>query len=94
MTRYGSQLGAEKVYNPKKPGRKLHHPLMACVHESRMIANFGLRSGNGHTANNFLNFLEDTLDNLAYKKAGLVKADSGFSVTGSWIAWEPVAPTT
>lgn len=78
MTRYGNQQGAEKGYNPKKPGRKSHHPLMAFVHESRMIANFWLRPGNSHTANNFLGFLEDTLDNLADKKAGLVRADSGF----------------
>ncbi len=29
MTRYGEQEGAAKGYNPTKPGRKSHHPLMA-----------------------------------------------------------------
>ena len=29
MTRYGEQEGAKKGYNPKKRGRKSHHPIIA-----------------------------------------------------------------
>ena len=57
MTRYGSQQGAKKGYNPKKRGRVSHHPLIAFVDELRMVANFWLRSGNSNSANNFVSFL-------------------------------------
>jgi len=78
MTRYGEQEGATKGYNPKKRGRKSHHPLMAFISECRMVANFWLRSGDSHTANNFYSFLEDTLSRLKGKTIGLLRADSGF----------------
>lgn len=78
MTRYGNQQGARKGYNPKKPGRKSHHPLMAFVDDCRMIANFWLRSGDSYTTSNFFSFLEDTLQKLKEKKIGLLRADSGF----------------
>jgi hypothetical protein len=78
FTRYGEQEGAKKGYNPKKPGRKSQHPLFAFVAECRMLANFWLRPGDTYTTNNFLNFLEDTISNLAGKNVGLLRADSGF----------------
>lgn len=78
MTRYGEQQGARKGYNPKKPGRNSHHPLMAFVSDCRMIANCWLRPGNTSASNNFLSFLEDTLFKLSGKTVGLVRADSGF----------------
>lgn len=76
--RYGSQQGAKKGYNPKKPGRPSHHPLMAFVAECKMVANFWLRSGDAHTANNIEAFLEDTFEKLSTKRIGLLRADSGF----------------
>jgi len=39
MTRYGVQEGTARGYNPSKPGRVSHHPLMAFVADTRMIAN-------------------------------------------------------
>jgi hypothetical protein len=78
MTRYGEQEGAQKGYNPKKRGRNSHHPLLAFVAESRMVSNFWLRSGKSHSANNFLSFLEDTMEKLEGKKIGLLRCDSGF----------------
>jgi len=78
LTRYGEQEGAKKGYNPRKPGRKSHHPLMAFVPDCRMIANLWLRSGDSYTTNNFLGFLEDTLHKLENKKVSLIRADSGF----------------
>ena len=78
LTRYGTQQGAAKGYNPQKPGRNSHHPLLAFVDECKMIANFWLRSGNAYTTNNFLSFLQDTMDRLKRKKVSLLRADSGF----------------
>lgn len=78
LTRYGDQQGAKKGYNPQKPGRNSHHPLLAFVDECKMIANFWLRSGDAYTTNNFLSFLQDTLNRLKGKKVSLLRADSGF----------------
>lgn len=78
LTRYGEQEGSKKGYNPKKPGRKSHHPIIAFVSDCRMIANLWLRPGDSYTTNNFLSFLEDTLTKLEGKKIGLLRADSGF----------------
>jgi hypothetical protein len=78
MTRYGEQQGSQKGHNPQKRGRKSHHPLMAFIPDSRMIANFWLRPGDSHTANNFLGFLADTLSKLSGKSVKLIRGDSGF----------------
>ena len=43
-----------------------------------MVANFWLRPGNAHSANNILQFLESTLHHLGDKAVGLLRADSGF----------------
>jgi hypothetical protein len=79
MTRYGVQEGTARGYNPGKPGRVSHHPLMAFVADTRMIANCWLRPGNTASANNVGAFLDSTLTNLAGKRIGLLRADSGFS---------------
>lgn len=78
LTRYGQQEGAVKGYNSKKPGRSSHHPLLAFVADISMVANFWLRSGDAHSSNNFLSFLEDTLSRLKGKKISLIRLDSGF----------------
>jgi len=80
MTRYGlKQDGAVKGYNPKKPGRNSHHPLLAFVADAQLVANVWLRPGNAHTANNAVAFLENTLFRLSSKKCELLRADSGFA---------------
>lgn len=78
MVREGNQQGAAKGYNPKRPGRLSHHPLLAFVSEVRMVANYWLRPGNTAASTNYLAFLEDTLSRLENKKVGLVRMDSGF----------------
>jgi len=45
ITRYGEQEGSAKGYNPNKRGRNSHHPLMAFVSQTRMVANAWLRPG-------------------------------------------------
>lgn len=78
ITRYGTQEGAKKGYNPKKKGRNSHHPIIAFVNDVRMVANFWLRSGDTGSANNFIGFLEETLSVFGDKKVGLLRLDSGF----------------
>lgn len=79
MTRYGTQEGAARGYNPAKRGRASHHPLMAFVADTRMIANCWLRPGNSSSANNVQAFLANTLHRLGGKQVCLLRADSGFS---------------
>ena len=79
MTRYGTQDGAVRGYNPAKRGRASHHPLMAFVADTRMIANCWLRPGNSASANNVQAFLANTRHRLGDKQVALLRADSGFS---------------
>ena len=78
MTRYGKQEGAKRGYNPNKRGRASHHPLMAFVADSNMVANMWLRSGNTSASGNFRGFIEETMERLKGKQVGLVRLDSGF----------------
>ncbi len=78
IVREGSQEGAAKGYNPKRPGRPSYHPLLVFVSDVRMIANYWLRSGNTASSTNYITFLEDTLLRLGGKRVGLVRMDSGF----------------
>lgn len=41
ITRHGEQEGSAKGYNPNKPGGNSHHPLMAFISQTRMVANAG-----------------------------------------------------
>jgi hypothetical protein len=78
ITRYGSQEGSMRGYNPKKPGRNSHHPLFAFVNDIRMVVNCWNRSGNTGSSSNVINFLKETFSILSEKKIGLFRADSGF----------------
>jgi hypothetical protein len=79
ITRYGDQQGSAKGYNPNKRGRNSHHPLMAFVEQSRMVANAWLRPGDTAASSSCKEFMEETFKQvLKDKKIGLVRADSGF----------------
>jgi hypothetical protein len=78
LTRYGTQEGSKRGYNPQKRGRCSHHPLIAFINDLRLVTNFWLRSGDTSSSSNFLAFLENTLEKLENKKVSLVRLDSGF----------------
>lgn len=79
ITRYGEQQGSAKGYNPNKKGRNSHHPLMAFVSQTRMVANAWLRPGNTADSSSCKEFMEETFNQaLKGKRVGLVRADSGF----------------
>lgn len=87
ITRYGEQEGARRGYNPKKPGRNSHHPLIAFIDQTKMIANAWMRSGDTNALNSYEHFLNETFDiALKYKKVGLVRADSGF-YSDAFLSW-------
>jgi len=79
ITRYGDQQGSAKGYNPNKKGRNSHHPLMAFVSQTRMVANAWLRPGNTADSSSCKEFMEETFNQvLKDKRIGLIRADSGF----------------
>ena len=77
--RSGSQQGACKGYNPRRPGRKSHHPLLAILSEASFVLHGWLRSGNTGSARGVVDFLKEA---LAIKPEAIrircVRADSGF----------------
>lgn len=78
IVRYGSQQGVARGYNPGKPGRGSHHPLLAFVAEPRMVANAWLRPGNTGASSSVEHFLAETFGILGRDRIGLIRADSGF----------------
>lgn len=83
ITRAGTQQGSAKGYNPLRRGRNSHHPLIAFVSQTRMVANAWLRPGNTADSSSCEAFLQETLNHtLKDQKVGLLRADSGFYTQG------------
>jgi hypothetical protein len=78
LTRYGEQEGSMIGYNPRKPGRPSHHPIMAFVADLRMVAHSWLRPGNTGSSNGASIFLRETLAILGKHRIGLLRVDAGF----------------
>jgi hypothetical protein len=77
--RSGHQEGARKGYNPARPGRHSHHPLLAFLAEAPLVLHAWLRGGNAGTANGVVSFLSEALALLPDTwKLRTVRADSGF----------------
>lgn len=79
--RYGEkQAGAEKGYNPKKPGRRSHHPLVAFLAETGDCMGVRWRAGNAHTAEGACEWIEELVKRL--RAAGVeritLRMDKGF----------------
>jgi hypothetical protein len=81
MTRYGHQEGSQRGYNPRRRGKRSHHPLMAFAAECRMVVTAWLRPGDTTDANNVENFFAEMLRTLGERhRIGLVRGDSGFCI--------------
>jgi hypothetical protein len=78
ITRFGEQEGAEKGYNARYRGRKSHHPIIAFVAETKMVANAWMRTGDSASSTEFVEFLDNTFTMLPREKVSLLRADSGF----------------
>ncbi len=77
--RYGEQEGVKKGYNPRKPGRGSHHPLLAVLAETYFILHGWLRSGNTTAGRGVVEFLKEALAKLpSLEWIRVVRADSGF----------------
>jgi hypothetical protein len=77
--RYGQQEGVKRGYNPRKPGRGSHHPLLAVLGEAYFILHGWLRSGNTAAGRGVVEFLKEALAKLeGLEGVRVVRADSGF----------------
>ncbi len=77
--RSGQQEGAAKGYNPKRPGRLSHHPLLAVLAEAPVVLHAWLRSGNTAASRGVSEFLKEALCLLPEGwRLRCVRADSGF----------------
>jgi DDE family transposase len=83
LTRYGHQEGSQKGYNPRRQGKRSHHPLMAFAAECRMVISAWLRPDNTTDSSNAQNFLNEVLSVFGQRhRIGLLRCDSGFCVGG------------
>jgi len=78
ITRYGEQQGAEAGYNPKRHGRKSHHPLIAFSAEAKSVIHSCLRPGNSACSTDMIHFFNQVIAILGLDRIGVVRADSGF----------------
>lgn len=81
VVRYGTkQAGAELGYNPKKPGRPSHHPLLAFAQETGDCLGVIWRPGNANTATGAPEWISVLVTRL--REAGVeeitVRLDKGF----------------
>jgi hypothetical protein len=74
----GHQQGVEIGYT-KRGLKPCHRPLIAALGETKMIANYQLRSGNSICVNGAAEFLRTTVAQLpSHIRLGLLRADGGF----------------
>ena len=78
ITRYGSQDGVEVGYNPRKPGRGSHHPLIAFSADAKMVIQSWMRTGDSVSSTDIGDFMTVLLKTLDKSNIGLIRADSGF----------------
>ena len=73
------QQGAARGYNPRRPGRRSHHPLFAVLAEANFVLHAWLRSGNTGAGQGATQFLSEALSLLGSPYGvHCVRADSGF----------------
>ena len=79
FSREGHQQGAAKGYNPRRAGRKSHHPILAVLAEMPFVLHTWLRPGNTGAGRDVVEFLKEALKMLPVGlKIRCVRADSGF----------------
>jgi hypothetical protein len=84
FSRHGTQQqGATRGYNPRRPGRLSHHPLLAVLAEANFVLHAWLRSGNSGASQGAVQFLSEALHLLGSNhRVRTVRADSGFYADG------------
>jgi hypothetical protein len=86
-TRYGDQEGVAIGYNPHKPGRGSHHPLLCTVAGSRLCLELDFRSGDSSSAAGFIGTMERLLRELPEKKRPFINRGDVSFASEELLAW-------
>lgn len=79
MTRYGTQEGSSRGYNPSRRGARSHRPLLAMFSKSKLIPHVWLRDGAANDHRGSEEFFRELLARLPDGfKISAVRADAGF----------------
>ena len=78
-------------YNPTKPGRRSHHPLLAVVAGTRLCPVYRFRSGDTVSASQWRESMEDAQRWLGEQKVWLNRGDLGFG-QDAVMTWHEAAP--
>ena len=90
-TRYGKQEDAALGYNPHKPGRPSHHPLVCAIGGTRLALHMEWRRGNTVSATNWIEAMEKVWSHpLAQHRIKINRGDIGFGQE-KIIAWHEEA---
>jgi hypothetical protein len=77
--REGSQQGAAKGYNPRRPGRNSHHPILAVMAKTPFVLHTWLRLWNTGAGRDVVEFLKEALKLFPVgMRIRCVRADSVF----------------
>lgn len=86
-TRFGEQEGAEIGYNPHKPGRASHHPLLCTIAGTRLCLHMTYRAGDVYSSSGWIEAMETVLTRLPKGiKPFLNRADVSFACEES-LSW-------
>lgn len=78
-TRYGEQEQVEIGYNPMKPGRGSHHPLVCSVSGLRLCLDLDFRPGDSSSSDGWITMMERLFSKLPHdKKPFLNRGDVAF----------------
>jgi hypothetical protein len=77
QTRYGHQEGACVGYNPQKPGRKSHRPLLAVIADTRLCPYYRWRPGNTGSSTQWIEAMEESVSWIG-RLPWLNRGDVGF----------------
>ena len=78
-TRYGTQEDTAVGYNPQKPGRRSHHPLVCVIAGTRLAIHMEWRKGNTVSATDWQEAMEKVWQNPhAQQRIKLNRGDIGF----------------
>jgi len=91
ITRYGAQEHAKIGYNPTKPGRPSHHPLLSVAAGTRIATHYRMRAGNTVSATEWGAAMEDCESWLGAGRIAVNRGDIGFGQE-SVMAWHETRP--
>lgn len=91
-TRYGEQEWVEIGYNPLKPGRGSHHPLICSVAGIRLCLDMDFRPGNSASSGGWIKTMERLFSHLpSGKRPYINRADVSFS-SEEFLSWHESSP--